>query len=76
MKKKIKYTDELMEFEVIKDFLPLPQKLATRTNNVKVTIALNEKSVDFFKTQAKKYHSKYQQMIRNLLDAYVTHFVH
>jgi hypothetical protein len=37
MKRRIKYTDEPIEAEVIEDFLPPPEKLSRREKNVKVT---------------------------------------
>ena len=71
MSTKIKYTDEpLGQVKVIKDFLPSPEELAFREESVKVTISLSKKSVDFFKAEALKYHTQYQRMIRQLLDAY------
>jgi predicted DNA binding CopG/RHH family protein len=71
MSAKIKYSDEpLGEVEVIQDFLPSPEQLAFKEDTVKVTIALSKSSVDFFKREAKKHDTKYQQMIRRLLDAY------
>jgi len=74
MKKKIKYTDENMgKVEVISDFLPSPEQLALKDETVKVTIALSKASVDFFKSEAKKYNTQYQKMIRRLLDEYATH---
>ena len=54
----------------VKDFLPPPEKLVFPEQTVKVTILLNQKSVDFFKTQARKYGVKYQKMIRSLIDQY------
>jgi len=49
MKKKIKYTKEPTgELKVIKDFLPPPDQLVVKEENVKVTIALKKSSVDFF----------------------------
>ena len=72
MKKKIKYTDEPMgEIEIIEDFLPPPEELVFKKDNTKVTIALSRRSVEFFKREAKKHHTQYQKMIRNLLDEYV-----
>ncbi len=69
---KTKYTDEpLGEFKVIPDFLPSPEELAFREESVKVTISLSGKSVRFFKAEAKKHRTRYQRMIRQLLDAYV-----
>jgi predicted DNA binding CopG/RHH family protein len=58
----------------IKDFLPSPAELVTFEKTVKVTIALNKKSVDFFKHQAGQYHTKYQKMIRELLDKYAMQY--
>ena len=68
---KIKYTDEPIEAKVIKDFLPPPEQLAFREEGVKVTISLSKKSIDFFKSEAKKHHTQYQRMIRKLIDTYV-----
>jgi predicted DNA binding CopG/RHH family protein len=59
------------DIEIIKDFLPPPDKLVFKEDNVKVTIALNRSSLAFFKKHAAKYHVPYQKMIRNLLDEYV-----
>ncbi|MDD5628059.1 MAG: CopG family transcriptional regulator [Elusimicrobia bacterium] len=71
MKRKIKYTDEpLGKISVVKDFLPPPEELAFKQENVKVTISLSKSSVDFFKKVAHKYHAPYQKMIRTLIDAY------
>lgn len=71
MNGKIKYTDEpLGHIEVVTDTLPSPEQLAFRQETVKVTISLSRSSVDFFKREAKKHNTKYQQMIRRLLDAY------
>jgi predicted DNA binding CopG/RHH family protein len=72
MKKKIKYTDEpLGDLRVIDDFLPSPEELAFKEDNVKVTIALSKTSVEFFKKEAEKHHTQYQKMIRRLIDFYV-----
>ncbi len=72
MSGKIKYSDEpLGELRVIPDFLPSPHELAFREEKVKITITLNKRSVDFFKSEASKHHTQYQRMIRKLIDAYV-----
>jgi len=77
MSKKIKYTDEPMgEIEIIKDFLPPPEKLVFKEDNVKVTMSLSRSSVEFFKREARKNRTQYQKMIRNLLDEYVTRHKH
>ena len=72
MKKKTKYTDgPIGDVKVIRDFLPPPEKLAFREEQVKVTIGLSKSSVDFFKREARKHNTQYQKMIRRLLDVYV-----
>ena len=68
---KVKYTNEPIKAEVISDFLPDPEELAFREEDVKVTLALSKKSVDFFKSEAEKHSGQYQRMIRRLLDTYV-----
>jgi len=71
MNAKIKYTnDPLGKIQVVADMLPSPEELAFKEDTVKVTIALSKSSVDFFKSEAKKHDTKYQQMIRRLLDEY------
>ena len=73
MRTKIKYTNEPMgRLRVIDDFLPGPDELVFKENNVKVTIALSKSSVDFFKTEARKHRIPYQAMIRRLVDLYAS----
>jgi len=75
MKKRIKYTDEpLGDLRVVPDFLPPPEDLVFREDNVKVTISLSKSSVEFFKREASKHHTQYQKMIRELLDSYVAKY--
>jgi len=72
MSKKISYTDEpLGKLKIVKDFLPRPDELVFREDNVKVTLSLSRESVAFFKEQASKNQTQYQKMIRRLLDIYV-----
>lgn len=71
MKKKIKYSDEPIEARVITDFLPSPENLILREKKRRVTLTLTEKSLDFFKSAAKKHRASYQAMIRRLIDYYV-----
>ena len=47
-----------------------PDALVLREDNVKVTLSLSRRSVDFFKRAAKKRRVPYQRMIRALVDAY------
>lgn len=72
MSGKIRYTSEpIGNPKVVRDFLPSPEELAFREEDVKITITLSKKSVEFFKAQAAKADTQYQRMIRRLLDAYV-----
>lgn len=52
------------------ELLPPPNELAVPEETVMVTLRLSERSVDFFKQQAKRYNTKYQKMLRFLLDKY------
>lgn len=73
MKNKIKYTEEPMgDLRVIKDFLPRPEQLVLKEENVKITISLNKSSIEFFKKKAKEQHISYQKMIRRLIDWYAS----
>lgn len=75
MKTKIRYTDEPMgELKVVKDILPPPDQLILKEDNVKITIALKKSSVEFFKKEAKKHHTSYQKMIRQVIDWYASHY--
>ncbi len=72
MSEKIRYTNEpIGDPKVIRDFLPSPDELAFREEDVKITITLSKTSVEFFKSEALKSDTQYQRMIRRLLDAYV-----
>jgi hypothetical protein len=70
MSKRIKYTDEPIEAEVIPDFLPPPEQLAQAEVVVKITISLSRRSVEFFKEAAERNNTSYQRMIRRVLDSY------
>lgn len=74
MSENIRYTDgPVGKLKVVPDFLPRPEDLVFRDEGVKVTIALSKRSVEFFKTEARKHNTQYQRMIRRLLDAYAEH---
>ena len=75
MKNKIKYTEEPMgQLKVIRDFLPPPDKLVLKEDNVKVTLSLKKSSITFFKEQAKTQKTSYQKMIREVVDWYASHY--
>lgn len=58
----------------VKDFLPPPEELALPQDTVKVTIALSRSSVEFFKREAQRHHTKYQKMIREVVDRYASRY--
>ena len=74
MRKKIDDDMPIGKITVIPDFLPPPDKLIMPNKTVKVTVSLSVSSVAFFKAQAKKNHTKYQRMIREVLDRYAKQY--
>jgi predicted DNA binding CopG/RHH family protein len=69
--KTVRYTaGEIGRVRVIDDFLPPPDALVPREDNVKVTLSLSRRSVDFFKRAARQRRVPYQRMIRALVDTY------
>jgi predicted DNA binding CopG/RHH family protein len=71
------YTDEpLGDVRVIDDYMPSLEDLVFKEDNVKVTLGLSRRSVDFFKQEAKKHGTQYQKMIRRLLDLYAARNQH
>jgi predicted DNA binding CopG/RHH family protein len=74
-KKEVKYTAEpIGKVQLVKDFLPPPDQLVLKEETVKITLALTKDSVDFFKKIAKEKHTRYQTMIRALLEQYTEHY--
>lgn len=59
----------------MEDFLPPPQELVLKENTVRITINLNQKTVDFFKHQSKELGIPYQKMIKKILDLYSERYV-
>ena len=67
----VKYTaGEIGRVRVVEDFLPAPADLVPLEDNVKVTLSLSRRSLDFFKREARKRRVPYQRMIRALVDTY------
>lgn len=70
-KETVEYTKgEIGKVRIIKDMLPSPDQLVLRDDNVRVTLSLSRRSLDFFKREAKKQRVPYQRMIRALVDKY------
>ena len=61
---------EIGRVKVIEEFLPSPDVLVLREDNVKVTLSLSQRSVEYFKRAARQRRVPYQRMIRALVDAY------
>lgn len=55
------------------DDLPSPQELAKSIKVARITIMMSQASIDYFKQQARQHHTKYQRMMREVLDQYVAH---
>src|SRR5260370_41821407 len=67
----VKYSKgEVGRVRIVEDFLPSPDRLVLREDNVKVTLSLSQRSVAFFKRAARQRRVPYQRMIRALVDAY------
>ena len=72
MKKKMDENMPIGKLTQVPDFLPSPAELVKPEAHVRITILLKKSSVDFFKKQAHRYHTKYQKMMREVLDRYAT----
>ena len=60
--------------QVVDDFLPPPNELVRKDQQVKITINLSKRSIEFFKREAAHEGVPYQSMIKNLLDRYAERF--
>lgn len=56
--------------KVVEDFLPSPEVLARAEVVEKVTLALSEESLEWFRNEAKAQKMPYQRMIRKVLQSY------
>ncbi|MBI2605085.1 MAG: CopG family transcriptional regulator [Deltaproteobacteria bacterium] len=54
----------------IPDFLPPPEELLPSEETIKITIALDSRTLKFFKGYAGKSGLKYQRLIREVLKGY------
>ena len=81
MKRAAKYSsapkgisEAIRNSQLVPDFLPPPEQLVRKEQQVKVTINLSKRSVDFFKQAAANEGVPYQAMIKSLLDRYADRF--
>lgn len=54
----------------VADFLPPPEELIPDEEVIKITIAVDKETLQFFKGAAAKTGAKYQRMIREVLKGY------
>ena len=52
---------------IIPDFLPSPEVIAQSLRRNRITLLLDNDTIDFFKDRARKLNTKYQQMMREVL---------
>ena len=72
MKRKTKYDPDRPygKLTVIKDDLPSPEELAESFKTKKITIDVEEITLDFFRKRAERTRSKYQRLMREVLKEY------
>ncbi len=56
------------------DFLPPPEELVPNEETIKITVAIDSKTLGFFKNYAKKSGLKYQRIIREVLKGYARRY--
>ena len=59
---------------LVEDFLPAPSELVKKSTKEKITISIDSDCINFFKTEAKKNHTKYQTMMNEVLSQYAKHY--
>ena len=59
---------------LVADFLPAPSELVKKSTKEKITISIDSDCINFFKTEAKKNHIKYQTMMNEVLSQYAKHY--
>ncbi|OGX29109.1 MAG: CopG family transcriptional regulator [Omnitrophica WOR_2 bacterium RIFCSPHIGHO2_02_FULL_67_20] len=75
MSKRTRKTDfPIGKLTRVEDSLPPPEKLVVPGETIKVTLLLSKSSVRFFKRQAAQHQTKYQRMLRELVDRYAEQF--
>jgi len=53
-----------------RDFLPSPEELAGKSPQTKITLAVDNSALAYFKGEAQRLGTSYQRMMRNLLASY------
>lgn len=78
MKKRRRYTEgpeSLKTAKVIEDIFPSPEDLLLEDETIRISINLTKSTVESFKRFANEHDTKYQRVIRRLLDEFAAqHF--
>ncbi len=70
-KEKVKDSNEPRgKLTPVGDFLPPPEELIPSEETIKITVAVDSKTLKFFKEYANKSGLKYQRIIREVLKGY------
>jgi predicted DNA binding CopG/RHH family protein len=64
---------DIRDFRMAKlpDSFPSPAEIARSLRHAKITILVDQPVIDFFKQEAQKHRTSYQQMIREVLRNYM-----
>ena len=76
MKKRKRYDPDMPfgKLVEVENFLPPPDQLIFPKDTEKITIALTRSTITYFKSLAKTHRTKYQKMIREVLDRYASRY--
>jgi predicted DNA binding CopG/RHH family protein len=74
MKKKIDKDMPIGKLSQITDFLPPPSELLPKEETRKITLSVDVDTLKFFKSVAKESGTKYQRMMREVLNGYATKY--
>jgi len=74
MKKKKRSDEPVGSLTRVADFLPSPAQLIPKEHLKKITLTVDDETVNFFKATAKNLGTKYQKMMREVLKNYAGHF--
>jgi len=74
MKKKKRSDQPVGALTRVSDFLPSPAQLVPKEHLTKITLTVDDETVNFFKATAKSLGTKYQKMMREVLKNYAGHF--
>lgn len=74
MKKKMEYDLPVGKLTQVADFLPPPNELFPKEESIKITLSVDSNTLRFFKSAAKDTGTKYQRMMRAVLNGYANRY--